>query len=195
MNGMSQSCADMTQRLSAARNETADLIRKTTALQVRRALLRITHALIHPSASRRYYTHDSAAATIFALFQSERQQMQLRGAVLSHFVAQYQLAPSEEAILTGRAAFGDGFFHALRRVQRIHRDCRRLLGTQHQKAGLDIMESMAALQETAYERLYRWTQGVCGWEVSAASLPGPLFPSSRPITSPIIFFPQPHVAP
>lgn len=120
---MATSCSDMTQRLTAARDETADLIRKTTALQ------------------------------------AERQQMQLRGSVLAHFVAQYQLAPEEEAVLTGKAAFGDAFFHALRRVQRIHRDCRRLLGTQHQKAGLDIMESMAALQETAYERLYRWTQG------------------------------------
>lgn len=155
---MSQSCADMTQRLSAARNETADLIRKTTALQVRRALLHIIHALTRIPTPRRN-AHNSAIIMFFVL-QSERQQMQLRGAVLSHFVAQYQLAPSEEAILTGRAAFGDGFFHALRRVQRIHRDCRRLLGTQHQKAGLDIMESMAALQETAYERLYRWTQGV-----------------------------------
>lgn len=36
-----------------------------------------------------------------------------------------------------------------------------LLRTKEQSAGLTIMENMAALQETSYERLYRWTQATC----------------------------------
>ena len=121
---MVKSCADMTQRLAAAKQETADLIRKTTALQ------------------------------------TQQQQMELRSTVLKYFLAQYQLTADEEAVLNGQAAFGENFFTALQRLQKVHYDCRRLLGTKHQRAGLDIMESMASLQETAYERLYRWTQSV-----------------------------------
>lgn len=122
MDSMAKSCADMTQRLSAAKQETADLIKKTTALQ------------------------------------NQQQQMELRGAVLRSFLENYQLTAEEEAVLNGQAAFNESFFKALQHLQQIHFDCRRLLGTKHQRAGLDIMESMAALQETAYERLYRWTQ-------------------------------------
>ncbi|KAF3825868.1 hypothetical protein GH733_006695 [Mirounga leonina] len=50
------------------------------------------------------------------------------------------------------------FFKALGRVKRIHNDVKVLLRTNQQTAGLEIMEQMALLQETAYERLYRWAQ-------------------------------------
>ncbi|GFO15592.1 conserved oligomeric Golgi complex subunit 6 [Plakobranchus ocellatus] len=47
------------------------------------------------------------------------------------------------------------------RVKQIHSDCKFLLRTNHQTAGLEIMESMALHQESAYERLYRWAQNQC----------------------------------
>uniref|UniRef100_A0A7N5JUM9 Conserved oligomeric Golgi complex subunit 6 n=1 Tax=Ailuropoda melanoleuca TaxID=9646 RepID=A0A7N5JUM9_AILME len=53
------------------------------------------------------------------------------------------------------------FFKALGRVKRIHNDVKVLLRTNQQTAGLEIMEQMALLQETAYERLYRWAQSEC----------------------------------
>uniref|UniRef100_A0A8C2UBJ3 Component of oligomeric golgi complex 6 n=1 Tax=Coturnix japonica TaxID=93934 RepID=A0A8C2UBJ3_COTJA len=53
------------------------------------------------------------------------------------------------------------FFKALGRVKQIHDDVKILLRTNQQRAGLEIMEQMALLQETSYERLYRWTQNEC----------------------------------
>lgn len=48
------------------------------------------------------------------------------------------------------------FFAALARVRTIHDNCRQLLRTHHQRAGLELMDLMAAHQESAYERLCRW---------------------------------------
>lgn len=50
---------------------------------------------------------------------------------------------------------GDAFFSALDRVHAIHANCKSLLRTHHQRAGLELMDAMAAHQETAYERLCR----------------------------------------
>ena len=47
------------------------------------------------------------------------------------------------------------FFDVLARVGAIHANCRRLLRTHHQRAGLELMDAMSAHQETAYERLCR----------------------------------------
>ena len=50
---------------------------------------------------------------------------------------------------------GSQFFSALSRVRQIHDNCRALLRTHHQRAGLELMDMMATYQETAYERLCR----------------------------------------
>ena len=62
------------------------------------------------------------------------------------------------SIITATSLFQD-FFLALTRAKAIHNDVKVLLRTNQQTAGLEIMESMALHLETAYERLYRWTQG------------------------------------
>eukprot|EP00730_Choanoeca_flexa_P002449 TRINITY_DN11055_c0_g2_i4.p1 TRINITY_DN11055_c0_g2~~TRINITY_DN11055_c0_g2_i4.p1 ORF type:complete len:687 (+),score=161.29 TRINITY_DN11055_c0_g2_i4:3-2063(+) len=92
---------------------------------------------------------------------SSREQLSLKRHLLQAFTERYQLAPEEHAVLVGDKPMDFTFFSALRRVQTIHQDCKRLLRTSHQKAGVDIMDQMATLQEKAYERLYRWTQGTC----------------------------------
>lgn len=51
---------------------------------------------------------------------------------------------------------GEEFFAALAHVRHIHANCRALLRSQHQRAGLELMDTMANLQETAYEKLCRW---------------------------------------
>jgi hypothetical protein len=50
---------------------------------------------------------------------------------------------------------GPPFFNALARVRAIHDNCRALLRTSHQRAGLELMDMMATYQEAAYERLCR----------------------------------------
>lgn len=50
---------------------------------------------------------------------------------------------------------GESFFGALERVRAIHANCRNLLRTHHQRAGLELMDAMSNYQETAYERLCR----------------------------------------
>ena len=59
----------------------------------------------------------------------------------------------QEAVQGGE--MGEAFFGALERVRTIHANCRALLRTHHQRAGLELMDAMAAYQETGYERLCR----------------------------------------
>ncbi|KAK9790340.1 hypothetical protein WJX73_004685 [Symbiochloris irregularis] len=79
---------------------------------------------------------------------------------LETFLEQYQLSPAELNALKGDT-ISPSFFEALARVGSIHANCRRLLRTHHQRAGLELMDSMSAHQEAAYERLCRWVQGEC----------------------------------
>ncbi|XP_063967287.1 conserved oligomeric Golgi complex subunit 6-like [Lytechinus pictus] len=124
---MNNSCQDMTKRLQLARDQTSDLINKTTELQ------------------------------------KEGQRLDMRARVADAFLAKYQLKPEEARVLRGTrdGQLQEDFFNSLTRIKQIHNDCKVLLRTNQQTAGLEIMESMALHQETAYERLYRWTQGEC----------------------------------
>ncbi|XP_033109171.1 conserved oligomeric Golgi complex subunit 6-like [Anneissia japonica] len=125
VSAMSTCCNDMTQRLKAARDQTSDLISKTTELQ------------------------------------KESQRLEMRAKVADAFLGKYQLKPEELKVLRGTrdGRLHEDFFKALARVKQIHQDCKILLRTNQQTAGLEIMESMALHMETTYERLYRWTQG------------------------------------
>ncbi|GLT81017.1 hypothetical protein SLA2020_524250 [Shorea laevis] len=55
----------------------------------------------------------------------------------------------------------ENFFKALSHVQEIHANCKVLLRTHHQHAGLELMDMMAMYQEGAYECLCRWVQAEC----------------------------------
>ncbi|KAM5311541.1 conserved oligomeric Golgi complex subunit 6 isoform 2-T2 [Glossophaga mutica] len=124
---MSSCCQDMTSRLQAAKEQTQDLIVKTTKLQ------------------------------------AESQRLEIRAQVADAFLAKFQLTPEEMSLLRGvrDGPITEDFFKALGRVKQIHNDVKVLLRTNQQTAGLEIMEQMALLQETAYERLYRWAQSEC----------------------------------
>lgn len=124
---MSECCKDMTQRLKATKEQTQDLMSKTSSLR------------------------------------TEEKKLQLRSEVAEAFLDKFQLKPEEAKIFRGAR---DGnihpeFFNVLEKVQGIHNDVKVLLRTNHQTAGLEIMEQMALHQESAYERLYRWTQMQC----------------------------------
>ncbi|CAL1533346.1 unnamed protein product [Lymnaea stagnalis] len=94
---------------------------------------------------------------------NESQKLQVKEQVANAFLEKFQLKSDEIKILRGTrdGALHSEFFKALSRVKQIHSDCKFLLRTNHQTAGLEIMESMALHQESAYERLYRWTQNQC----------------------------------
>ncbi|XP_053564378.1 conserved oligomeric Golgi complex subunit 6 [Bombina bombina] len=124
---MSKCCQDMTNRLKASKEQTHDLIVKTTKLQ------------------------------------GENQRLEIRAQVADAFLAKFQLTSDEMNVLRGsrEGPLTAEFFKVLERVKQIHNDVKLLLRTNQQTAGLEIMEQMALLQETSYERLYRWTQNEC----------------------------------
>nr|XP_006010269.2 PREDICTED: conserved oligomeric Golgi complex subunit 6 [Latimeria chalumnae] len=124
---MSTCCQDMTSRLKAAKEQTQDLIVKTTKLQ------------------------------------AENQRLEVKAQVANAFLSKFQLTSEEMSTLRGtrEGPVTESFFKALGRVKQIHNDVKILLRTNQQTAGLEIMEQMALLQETSYERLYRWAQSEC----------------------------------
>lgn len=106
-------------------------------------------------------THDLIGQT--TKLQMEGQRLQLRSQMVEIFLKKFQLSGDEVMALKGSkdGHLHEDFFTSLARVKQIHNDCKILLRTNHQTAGLEIMESMALQQESAYERLYRWTQNEC----------------------------------
>uniref|UniRef100_A0A8C3U2K1 Conserved oligomeric Golgi complex subunit 6 n=1 Tax=Catharus ustulatus TaxID=91951 RepID=A0A8C3U2K1_CATUS len=99
---------------------------------------------------------------LFTLFYYS-QRLEMKAQVADAFIAKFQLTPDEMNLLRGTKdePITEDFFKALGRVKQIHDDVKILLRTNQQRAGLEIMEQMALLQETSYERLYRWTQNEC----------------------------------
>ncbi|XP_075484675.1 conserved oligomeric Golgi complex subunit 6-like isoform X1 [Primulina tabacum] len=76
------------------------------------------------------------------------------------FLRDYQLSNDEINALR-EEDLNENFFKALAHVQEIHANCKLLLRTHHQRAGLELMDMMAVYQEGAYERLCRWVQTEC----------------------------------
>ena len=97
--------------------------------------------------------------------QAKSKQLEMKSKVVASFLNKFELTPKELQVLTssgrGNGVIGDDFFKAMERVKHIHEDCKILLRTSQQRAGLEIMESMAMHLETAYEQLYHWTQNQC----------------------------------
>ncbi|KAI3707764.1 hypothetical protein L2E82_36569 [Cichorium intybus] len=83
-----------------------------------------------------------------------------RQEIASCFLRDYQLS-SEEINALREEELNENFFKALSHVQTIHGNCKVLLRTHHQRAGLELMDMMAVYQEGAYERLCRWVQTEC----------------------------------
>ncbi|PON37243.1 Conserved oligomeric Golgi complex subunit [Parasponia andersonii] len=80
--------------------------------------------------------------------------------IVSCFLRDYQLSNDDIAALR-EDHLTPAFFKALSHVHQIHANCKLLLRTHHQRAGLELMDMMAVYQEGAYERLCRWVQAEC----------------------------------
>ncbi|KAI3911999.1 hypothetical protein MKW98_010943 [Papaver atlanticum] len=83
-----------------------------------------------------------------------------RQEIVNLFLRDYQLS-NEEINALREEDLNEQFFKALSHVQEIHANCKILLRTHHQRAGLELMDMMAVYQEGAYERLCRWVQAEC----------------------------------
>lgn len=140
---MSATCAGMVQRLQLVKRDTRDLLARTGQLRAE---------------SRRLDGRQQAAQGFLAAFQpSAEQAAVLRGTG----------GPS------GRDQLDDRFLDALAQSRRMHDHCKLLLRSSRAQAGLQLMESLAAQQEAAYERLYRWLQNRCR-VLGTDAEPGPL---------------------
>ncbi|GFT06074.1 conserved oligomeric Golgi complex subunit 6 [Nephila pilipes] len=106
-------------------------------------------------------THDLINET--TKLQAESQKIQMKQEVTQAFLDTFHLKPEEIKVLRGTrdAGLDKQFFEVLNKVKMIHNNCKALLRSSQQTAGIEIMEAMALQQEAAYERLYRWTQSEC----------------------------------
>ncbi|CAG8552284.1 10454_t:CDS:10 [Ambispora gerdemannii] len=90
--------------------------------------------------------------------KSQRETCKTRKILIDAFLQRFTLSEKEIFVLSsGDSEIGLEFFDALKHLQQIHGDCDALLITENQRAGLEIMERMNAYQETAFDKLYRWT--------------------------------------
>jgi hypothetical protein len=96
------------------------------------------------------------ADKLFTANNRNTAQTELIASFLSHF----QLTTHEVKVLRS-PDINKEFFDALARVNAIRNDCKILLRTQHQRAGLEIMDAMSEHLEGAYRKLYRWVRGEC----------------------------------
>ncbi|KAF9169273.1 Golgi transport complex subunit 6, partial [Mortierella sp. AD010] len=87
---------------------------------------------------------------------------QVRQTILEAFLDRFTLSESEITILCSTAMeVTPAFFDALEHLENIHADCNALLITEHQRAGLEIMDSMRTYRSISYDKLYRWMQSEC----------------------------------
>ncbi|KAM7474187.1 hypothetical protein LguiB_021430 [Lonicera macranthoides] len=111
------------------------------------------------------YLSSCKASTGDMITKTERLKQELeittqRQEIASCFLRDYQLS-NEEINALREEDLNENFFKALSHVQKIHANCKVLLRTHHQRAGLELMDMMAVYQEGAYERLCRWVQAEC----------------------------------
>lgn len=88
------------------------------------------------------------------------QETQHRQELISNFLTQFQLTDTERDALLHHP-ITPNFFRTLNKVHDIYSACTEMLRSHQQKSGLEIMEEMSGYQDTAYERLSRWTQEKC----------------------------------
>ncbi|CAH9077587.1 unnamed protein product [Cuscuta europaea] len=108
-------------------------------------------------------TCNATTGDIISTTERLKQELEIttqRQEIVSCFLRDYQLS-NEEINALREEELDEDFFKALAHVQEIHANCKVLLRTHHQRAGLELMDMMAMYQEGAYERLCRWVQTEC----------------------------------
>jgi conserved oligomeric Golgi complex subunit 6 len=95
--------------------------------------------------------------------QTEKKDLENKLKIADKFISKFQLKNEELNYLceSNDSSLHPEFFKVLEKAKNIHENCLILLRTNQQTAGLEIMEQMSMHHESAYERLYRWTQNEC----------------------------------
>eukprot|EP01124_Arcella_intermedia_P031592 TRINITY_DN7172_c0_g1_i1.p1 TRINITY_DN7172_c0_g1~~TRINITY_DN7172_c0_g1_i1.p1 ORF type:complete len:654 (+),score=160.78 TRINITY_DN7172_c0_g1_i1:257-1963(+) len=89
-------------------------------------------------------------------------QNEAQRVLIAEFLSRFQLSEEEGNYLLKPVEIEDvRFFEILKKVRHIHNQCKVLLRTQHQRAGLEIMDNMSEYMESAYKKLYRWVKNEC----------------------------------
>ncbi|KAL0476993.1 COG6 [Acrasis kona] len=107
--------------------------------------------------------HESVTKSFLVQYNNTQQKLsdsQHRQKLISTFLTQFQLTDAERDALLYHP-ITQTFFRTLNKVHDIKNACTDMLRTHQQKSGLEIMEEMSGYQDTAYERLSRWTQEKC----------------------------------
>eukprot|EP00123_Amoebidium_parasiticum_P015477 comp22991_c4_seq1/m.36606 comp22991_c4_seq1/g.36606 ORF comp22991_c4_seq1/g.36606 comp22991_c4_seq1/m.36606 type:complete len:801 (-) comp22991_c4_seq1:43-2445(-) len=165
---MKQCCDEMNQRLQAAKEQTAGVIDTTNELQQKAGRVQVRAEVVDKFISRFQLTPEQMAALKGAGGGHALTHMATN--VRSQTVGRQGETRRSSITPEGLVVDGDGagpgeldetFFEALERAKQIHADCKVLLRSQHQIIGLEIMDNMTLLQETGYERVYRWAQSEC----------------------------------
>ncbi|KAI9707191.1 MAG: Golgi transport complex subunit 6 [Candelina mexicana] len=89
----------------------------------------------------------------------QQNQVDTKQKLLDAFVAHFTISNEELTLLTSSAEpLDDRFFRSLSRIQKVHKDCQVLLGSENQRLGLEIMGQSSKTLNGAFQRLYRWVQ-------------------------------------
>ncbi|KAJ4457383.1 putative Conserved oligomeric Golgi complex subunit 6 [Paratrimastix pyriformis] len=79
---------------------------------------------------------------------------------IEEFLAQMRLTADEQETLKN-GPIGPDFFGVMQRVEAIHAECKQRLRKGHHQACLEVLGTMAVIQEASFERLFRWVQDQC----------------------------------
>lgn len=96
-----------------------------------------------------------------ATLQKAKERNSKKLEIAESFLEKFQISQSELNRLRSTVPLDEKFFETLNKIQKIQTQCKLLLRTQHQSAGLEIMDVMALHQQTAYDKLYRWVKTEC----------------------------------
>jgi conserved oligomeric Golgi complex subunit 6 len=89
---------------------------------------------------------------------SQRKEAETKQLLLGAFNSHFVLSESEEAVLTSSDPIDNGFFSTLAKLKRIHADSQVLLPAASDRLGLSILDHSSKLLNTAFQKLFRWTQ-------------------------------------
>ncbi|CAG9822334.1 unnamed protein product [Phaedon cochleariae] len=101
---------------------------------------------------------------ISSQLQQERDHNISEQKILDALIGRFQLSPEDISVFQGSKKeflMTNDIFAVLDKVQGIHDECKILMQYGLQTLALDIMEQMTLYQESALEKLYRWTQDHC----------------------------------
>ncbi|KAL4750186.1 oligomeric Golgi complex subunit 6 [Aspergillus terricola var. indicus] len=90
---------------------------------------------------------------------NQKQEAETKQRLLEAFTKHFIVSEEELLALTSvEEPIDDKFFDVLARVKQVHRDCEALLGAEHERLGLELMEKSSRCLNSAYQKLYRWIQ-------------------------------------